>query len=208
MRRGEALRLRTPDGTAAAALIAWNAHDPSERLNHADTIKVQWTSALRRGRVLLSDMGRVLFSFTEDTGDGALHDALAGGTGPEDTDGEPRNTRDNLRLAAAKLGLGKRDVPPCVTLFAPVGVDDLRSGRFQWRTGARAPGDFVELRAEMDLHVDISNCRHPLDPDLALLPGPLEIVVWRSPPPGVDDACRTATAEARRAFENTDQLFA
>lgn len=191
LRMGEAVRLATPGGDAAAALVAWRKDDPSERLNVADTVKLQWTSRLRKGRVLFSDMGRVMLSVTEDSSGGA-HDALLGGTGLE-TGG--RNTRDNLMLAAGKLGLSERDIPPMVTFFAPVTVD--AGGRFVWNA-TRRPGEFVELRAEMDLLLAISNCRHPLDPD-ASDAGPLEVFVVRAPD---DDLSRTATAEARRGFEN------
>jgi len=183
--------IRGMGGDAAAALVAWRKDDPSERLNFADTVKLQWTSRLRKGRVLFSDMGRVMLSVTEDSSGGA-HDALLGGTGLE-TGG--RNTRDNLMLAAGKLGLSERDIPPLVTFFAPVTVD--ADGRFVWNA-TRRPGEFVELRAEMDLLLAISNCRHPLDPDTSDA-GPLEVFVVRA---SDDDLARTATAEARRGFEN------
>lgn len=65
--RGETVRLVNATGRSSASIIAWNAHDPSERINHADTVKVQWTAALRKGRVVLSDMGKVMVSITEDS---------------------------------------------------------------------------------------------------------------------------------------------
>ena len=209
LRRGEALRIVNTGGTSAAALVAWNADDTSERLNYADTIKVQWTAALRKGRILLSDMGRVLLSIVEDTS--GRHDALAGGSTAATTkaaygrDGL-RNTRDSFTLASAKLGLSRRDVPPCVTFFAPVSVDP--GGGLRWEEGIRRAGDFVDLRAEMDLLVALSNCPHPLDPARPYAPGPVELVRFRAPPAPSDDLCRTATAEAVRAFENTDSYLA
>ncbi len=193
LRTGEAVRLTTPGGDAAAALVAWAAADPSERLNYADTIKLQWSSRLQKGRVIFSDMGRVMLSIVEDSSGG--HDALLGGGGPDDSG--RRNTRDNLILAAAKLGLSARDIPPLVTFFAPVSVG--ADGCFAWHPTRRA-GDFVELRAEMDLLLAISNCRHPLDPDPGD-PGPLEVAVTQARV-AEDDLCRTATAEARRGFQN------
>ena len=192
LRVGEAVRLTTPAGDAAAALVAWSIADPSERLNYADTVKLQWTSRLGKGRVIFSDMGRVMLSIIEDTSGG--HDALMGGTGPE---AGGRNTRDNLILAAGKLGLSPRDIPALITFFAPVSVG--ADGRFAWRPTRRA-GEFVELRAEMDLIVALSNCRHPLDPDPGV-PGPVDVAVVRASV-GKDDFCRTATSEARRGFEN------
>src|SRR4051812_25019421 len=77
MRRGEGLRLIDVEGSGSAAFFAWSAADPSERLNHADTIKVQWTAKLAKGRILFSDMGRALVSIVEDTTGGG-HDALSG----------------------------------------------------------------------------------------------------------------------------------
>ena len=192
LRAGEFMRLTTPRGDAAAALVAWSTADPSERLNYADTVKLQWTSRLQKGRVIFSDMGRVMLSIVEDSSGG--HDALMGGTGPG-TGG--RNTRDNLIVAAGKLGLSSRDIPPLVTFFAPVAVD--ADGRFVWHPTRRA-GEFVEMRAEMDLLVALSNCRHPLDPD-PVVPGPLEVAVGQAHV-AEDDFCRTATTEARRGFEN------
>jgi hypothetical protein len=32
--------------------------DTSERINCADTVKVQWSAAISKGRVILSEMGR------------------------------------------------------------------------------------------------------------------------------------------------------
>jgi uncharacterized protein len=201
--RGEALRLINSSGLSCVSLLAWNSADTSERLNHADTIKVQWAASLRKGRVLLSDMGRVLFSIIEDTS--AAHDTLAGGSTPATNNArygtrDTRNTRDNFILAAGKLGLDRRDVMPCVSFFAPVSVD--ADGRFVWDANRRHAGDFVDLRAEMDLLMALSNCPHPLDPATTYAPQPVEIIRYAPEPAGADDLCRTASAEAVRAFEN------
>ena len=204
LNRGEALRLVNTDGTSCISLLAWRAADASERLNPADTIKVQWAATLRKGRVILSDMGRVLFSIVEDTTGGA-HDALAGGSTATTNEARYhtttlRNTRDNFILAAGKLGLDRRDVHPCISFFAPVHVD--AEGRFQWDAGHRQAGDFIDLRAEMDVLVALSNCPHPLDPSPAYTSGSAEIVRYRAESIRRDDLCRTASAEAARAFEN------
>jgi hypothetical protein len=204
LKRGEALRLVDLDGTSTAAFFAWSAADPSERLNPADTIKIQWTAKLGKGRILFSDMGRALVSIVEDTTDGA-HDALAGGSNAASTlarygVGAFRNTRDNLVLAATKLGLSRRDLSTLVSFFAPVGVRD--GGDFVWSAAAKTPGAFVDLRAEMDLLVALSFAPHPLDPSLTYSPGRIRLVRHRLPEAGPDDCCRTATAEAARAFDN------
>jgi urea carboxylase-associated protein 2 len=202
--RGEALRLLNTRGTSCISLLAWSRTDTSERLNHADTIKIQWAASLRKGRVILSDMGRVLFSIVEETTGGA-HDAIAGASTASTnaaryTDGTLRNTRDNFILAAGKLGLDRRDVHPCLSFFAPVSVDGV--GHFQWNEDRRNAGDFIDLRAEMDLVVALSNCPHPLDPSPSYDPGDVEIVRYQAEAIGEGDLCRTASAEAVRAFEN------
>lgn len=208
LKRGQALRIATPHGPAAVALVAWSLADTSERLNYADTIKIQWTAALGRGRVLFSDMGRVMLSLIEDSC--GAHDMIAGGStpgsAPRSGDGAPRrNTRDNFLLAAGKHGLSRRDLPPCVSFFAPVHTD--AEGRLDWDGARRQAGDFVDLRAEMDLIVALSNCPHPLDPEQGEPPA-VAVVRFAAPPAAADDPCRTATPEAVRGFENTDAAFA
>ncbi|MAU59395.1 MAG: urea carboxylase [Parvibaculum sp.] len=208
LKRGETLRIVNTHGTAGVSLLFYNDRDRSERFNAGDTVKIQWNARLSRGRVLFSDMGRVLASITDDTY--GRNDALTGGSSKMTNGaryGNPslRNTRDNFILLAAKNGLDKRDVPPCLTLFAPVGVDG--EGRFRWEGEGPQPGSRVDLRAELDLLVFVSNAPHPLAPgDYA--PKDIDLLVWKSPPPAPDDFCRTATEEAIRGFENNARYLA
>lgn len=199
--RGEALRLVNATGHSAVSLVAWREADPSERINTADTVKVQWRATLGKGRMILSDMGRAMLSLVEDTS--GHHDLLVGGSTAASAGGG-RNTRDNFVGAVGKLGLDRRDIPMAVTFFAPVTVR--HDGRFDWREGLRRRGDFVDLRAEVDLLVAFSNCPHPLDPDPR--PGPVEAIRFRPEPAGADDLCRNAGPEARRAYAALDRLFA
>ena len=199
---GETIRIVTGAEPSAVALLAWRRDDTSERLNTADTVKVQWTSALQKGRVVFSDMGRPMLSFVEDSC--GCHDALVGGSTASSNarryGEEKRNTRDNFLLAALKLGLEARDIPPCLTLFAPVRVD--AEGRFIWHKERRQGGDYVELRAEMELLLAVSNCPHPLDPAPDYSATSVEVLRIASAEAGDDDICRTATDEARRGFDN------
>lgn len=205
--RGERLRIVNPGGRAAASTLLWNADDVSERYNAGDTVKIQWRALLGKGDLLFSDMGRVLASIVEDSGAG--HDALVGGstraTNEKRYGAGLRNTRDNFCLAAAKLGLTRRDVMPCIAFFAPVATTP--DGALGWRGGAVAPGSFVELRAEMNLLAALSNCPHPYDPHDDYAPGPAEVTLWRGLPVEAGDLCRAASEEAVRGFENTDALF-
>jgi urea carboxylase-associated protein 2 len=204
--RGQTLRVVNTAGASSVSLLLWNAHETSERFNAADTVKLQWTVNVGAGLLLLSDMGRAMASITGDGG--ARHDMLAGGStaasnvrryGP----GTRRNTRDNFRLAAGKHGLGPRDIPPCLTLFADVRTD--ASERLGWH-GTGAPGAAIDLRAEMDVLVALSNCPHPLDTSPAYAPQPVDAIIWEAGPAGADDLCRTSSPEAVRAFENNGRM--
>ena len=201
MAKGESLRIVNDTGVASVSVLIWNARDTSERLNPADTMKVQWTSRIGGGRLLLSDMGRVLAAITADTA--GMHDCLTGGSTPASNARKyagrvHRSSLDNFLLAAGKLGLSPRDVGPCITFFAPVVTD--AAGRLHWEE-TRKPGQHVELRAEMDLIVSLSNCPHPLDPESGGPGAPISLILWHAPETA-QDWCRTATAEARRAYEN------
>ena len=206
LNHGEALRIVNTTGTSAVSLLAWNASDTSERLNLVDTMKISWSISIAKGRILYTDMGRVALSVIEDTT--GAHDAVVGPTtqasmqkalGP----GNWRNSRDNFLAATAKLGLSRRDLHPCINFFAPVGVD--ASGKFIWQVGARTAGDFVDLRAEMDLWIIVSNAGHPLDPELTAIPGAVDVMRFCLPQAASDDICRTSGPEAARAFEFTER---
>jgi uncharacterized protein len=201
MNPGEVLRLQASGTGSSLSLAAWSATDRSERLNLPDTVKVQWTTNLGKGRVLFSDMGRVMLSITEDSS--GAHDVLTGGSAATGA-GTPlqRNTRENMILAAAKLGLDRRDLPMLLTFFAPVRVD--AEGRFFWNAALLSGQDWVELRAEMPLVLALSNTRHPADPATGDVP-PVTATLQAARTVPDDDLCRTATAEAIRGFQNNER---
>jgi urea carboxylase-associated protein 2 len=201
LKRGDAIRITNPAATPGAALLLWNADDVSERYNAGDTVKLQWTTKLTTGRLLFSDMGRVLAAITADSGAG--HDSIIGANSSTQT-GAGRNGRENLRAAAAKFGLTRKDVGPCLSLFSSISTDE--EGRFHYN-GAPPAGAMVELRAEMNLLVALSNTPHALSP-VTQATGPVELVIYHAAPPGPDDFCRNFTGEAKRGFINTDEVFA
>lgn len=207
VRKGQILRLINAGGAATPALIALNADLPSERLNTGDTAKVQWNAYLGKGRLVYSEMGRVLFSIVEDTC--GYHDLVAGASTATSVarrfadDPYRTNARDNFILALGKFGLGKRDVVPCISFFT--GIDVIDGSRLKWLGSVSKPGDFVDLRAEMNVLVAVSNTSHPLNPDGA--EGAVEALVWAGPPAATDDVCRTSCEEAVRAFVNTDDFL-
>ncbi|MEM7694187.1 MAG: urea amidolyase associated protein UAAP1 [Pseudomonadota bacterium] len=206
VKMGETLSIEAAEPSEGVSFLCWSAADPSERLNPPDTIKVQWTAAMGRGRVLLSDMGRAMVSITGGP-EGAM-DCIAGISTPHANaakygDKHIPSAADHFVRAAAKHGLSERDVSAAVTLFAPVTVRE--AGALGWAGDGGMTGRF-DLRAEMDILVALSNCPHPLGPSETFEPAPIGVTVWASAPVPDDDLCRTATPEAERAFENNAAL--
>ncbi len=210
--RGSRLRLIDLKGDACASLMVFNAEMPSERLNVADTVKVQWNAYLGQGKLLLSDMGRVMMSFLEDSA--GTHDAFCGTSnattnavkyGEGSNSGPCPSGRDRFLLGAAKHGLKRRDVHPCVNLFKTAIIAE--DGTIVPQVGPYEPGRSVVLRAEMDVIVVIANCPHVLDPRPDYTVTPLRTTAWRGPITPGDDPIRTATPEGLRAFLNVEDYF-
>ncbi|MDX3579370.1 urea amidolyase associated protein UAAP1 [Streptomyces sp. FL07-04A] len=205
--RGTELRLTDLHGDACAHLLLFAADRPWERLNVADTVKVQWNAYLGEGVLLLSDQGRVLASVVVDTT--GRHDALCGtSTLVRNTerygDGAPQSPspagRELFKLAAAKNGLEPRDLPPSLSFFQGVRVGE--DGALDF-TGSAGPGGSVTLRAEQDVTVLIANVPHPCDPRPQYVSTALEVLAWRAGPTRPGDPLWDATPEGRRAFLNT-----
>jgi uncharacterized protein len=122
--RGSRIRLEDVTGEACAHVLLYNAVEPWERLNVADTMKIPWQAYLGTGHPLLSGEGRVLATVVAD--DAGRHDALGGtstaaanrvkygGSAPQ---GPSPSGRELFILAAAKHGLTPRDLPPSISFF-------------------------------------------------------------------------------------------
>jgi uncharacterized protein YcgI (DUF1989 family) len=187
--RGTHLRMRDLDGAACAHVMLYNAEAPWERLNVADTVKIPWRAYLGTGHPLLSDQGRVLATIVAD--DSGRHDAVCGG-GPE--------ARERFINLAAKHGLEPRDLPPTISFFQGVRVQDDGSLTYLGSAGA---GCAVTLRCELPVIALIADVRHPVAPVDAMEVTPLEVLAWRGNPALPGDPLLDATPELHRALENT-----
>jgi len=205
--RGSTIRLTDRDGDACAHVLLYNADQPWERLNVADTVKVPWQAYPSAGDPLLSDQGRVLASIVADTS--GAHDAICGTSTRARNeqrygDGSPQGPspagRELLLLAAAKHGLGPRDIAPVMSFFK--GARVAPDGALHPASDTPA-GAFVELRAELPLIVLIANVPHPLDPREDYVCTTLVVLAWKGAPTRADDPLWSSTPEIERAFLNT-----
>ena len=212
LNRGARLRLTDLQGDACVSMLAFNAEQPVERLNVADTLKVQWNAYLGAGRLVLSDMGRVMFSILEDTTEG--HDAFCGASnaaanarryGDGFNHGAHPNARDRFLIALTKYGMGRKDIHPCINWFKAVSIAD--DGSTELAVGPFPPGRHLTLRAEMDLIVVLANCPHVLDPRDDYAVTPVRATAWRGPITPETDLIRNATPEGQRAFLNVEDYY-
>ena len=205
--RGTRVRLEDVTGEACSHVLLYNALEPWERLNVADTVKIPWQAYLGAGHPLLSGDGRVLATIVAD--DSGRHDALCGTTtaagnqaryGGSAPHGPSPSGRELFTLAAAKRGLAPRDLPPSVSFFQGVRVGPDGGLTF---AGSAGPGKSVELLAELPLVILIANTAHPVDPRPQYACGPLRVHAWRSRPTAPGDPRWQATPEAQRYYLNT-----
>jgi uncharacterized protein len=212
LNRGTRLRISNLEGDGCANILLYNADRPIERLNVADTVKVQWNAYLEKRKLLLSDMGRVLMSILDDTS--GRHDTLCGASsaksniakyGQGENYSDCPNARDRFLLALLKFGLGKKDIAPNINFFKTVRVQDDGGLKFIDSPGKR--GEFVELRAEMNVLFIAANTPHVLDPRPRYTGTPLRFTAWRGPITPENDPIRGASPESIRAFQNTEDYF-
>jgi uncharacterized protein len=212
LNRGARLRLMDLGGDGCASMLLFNAERPIERLNIADTAKVQWNGYVSEGSLLLSDMGKVLMSVLEDSSGG--HDLFCGCSNEESNRrkygdgsnwGPYPNARDRFSLGVAKFGLGRKDIHPCINWFKPVLIE--HDGATRWPGTPMVTGQQVTLRAEMNVIVVIANCPHVLDPRRTYGATPIRVVAWRGDVTPDNDPIRNKTPEGLRAFLNVEEEF-
>ncbi|AKJ29774.1 urea amidolyase associated protein UAAP2 [Caldimonas brevitalea] len=190
VRAGQTLRILDLEGNQAVDTLFYSAADPEERYSAADTIARNARLYLGAGSRLYSSEGRVMLTITADTC--GRHDTLGGACSAESNTTryalEKRSMhscRDSFLHAmchcheATSRRLGKRDLAPNINFFMNVPVTP--QGDLQFADGISAPGKYVELRAEMDVVVLISNCPQLNNPCNAYNPTPIRLLVWDRP---------------------------
>lgn len=181
--RGQVLRIIDLEGQQGLDFLCYNAANPEERYNAANSIKKAATLNLTRGHVLYSDAARAMATIIEDT---CGHNDTIAGACSEQTNwlfyGQNRSVgscRANFLQAMEEFGLGRRDIVANVNFFVTVPVAP--DGSIPASTFGEAPsvaGDFVDLRAEMDLLCFISNCPQVNNPCSGGRPTAIQVVIW------------------------------
>jgi urea carboxylase-associated protein 1 len=186
LRRGQIFRIVDLEGNQAVDTLFYDAHDPGERYSSCDTIRAQGGIYLTTGTRLMSNEGRALLTIMADTC--GCHDTLGGACSAESNQVRyalekkyMHNCRDSFLLALAELGrdMTKRDLASNINFFMNVPVTP--DGSLSFADGVSAPGRYVEMRAETDVLVLISNCPQLNNPCNAYNPTPVRLLVWDPP---------------------------
>ncbi len=181
--RGETFRIVDLEGNQAVDTLFFNAANSEERYSAADTVRSQARLYLTTGTQLLSNDGNVMLTLTADTC--GRHDTLGGACSAESNTvryaldkRHMHSCRDNFLLGLARSGVGltKRDLPSNINFFMNVPVTP--AGQLTFADGISAAGRYVEMRAEMDVIVLISNCPQLNNPCNAYNPTPVRVMVW------------------------------
>jgi uncharacterized protein len=184
VKQGETFRILDLEGNQAADTLFFNADDPHERYSACDTVREQGNVFITAGTVLMSDLCRPMLTVTADTV--GRHDTLGGACATESNTVRyalekfsMHACRDSFLLAVAEnehYGLDKRDIAHNINFFMNVPVT--AEGGLTFADGLSAPGKYVEMHAEMNVIVLISNCPQLNNPCNAYNPTPVEVLIW------------------------------
>ena len=176
---GDRLRLIDLKGRQAVDFLCYNAHDAAERYNAANTLKLNNNIYLGEGSVLWSVRARKMMTIVEDTC--GSHDTLYGCCSIEVDEvrfgkTKTQGCQSNFEAELAKHGMGEKDMVANINFFMYVPVE--ADGAVAIAEGISKPGDYVDLRAEMDLLVVISNCPERDNQAAGFEPTPIRAIVY------------------------------
>ena len=202
----------TPTGDACVHLVVHHARATAERLNVADTVKVQWQAYLGPGAVLLSDMGRAMMTIVADTS--GRHDALCGATSAavarqrygqsgihSATPDRPRAAHRRRRQARPRRRATCRPASTCSSR-RPSRAD----GALRFDGAPRAGHGSRPARRDGRRRDARQRARTRSTTRPAYTSSTVRVTAWRGRRTAADDPLRASSPERRRAYENTDEL--
>jgi urea carboxylase-associated protein 1 len=181
--QGQYVRIVDLEGNQAVDTIFYNAHDYADRYSAQDTIREQGNVYLTTGTSLVSTSGNVLLTITADTC--GRHDTLGGACATESNmvrydlcKGHMHACRNSFLKGIQQWnrGMDKRDITSNINFFMNVPVTP--DGNLTFEDGVSDAGKYVELRAEMDVLMVISNCPQLNNPCNGYNPTPVQILIW------------------------------
>ncbi len=160
LERGQVLRVIDPEGSQVSDLLAFAADDVRETLSNGRTFDYEETLRMGAGNRLWSNRSQIMLSIVEDTV--GTHDFLltpcSEATFRHFYPEQPvhRGCFGNLAEALAPFGIEPDQIPCAFNVFmnVPVAPD----GKLRVDPPVSKPGDYICLRAEMDLIIGLTAC--------------------------------------------------
>ena len=178
--KGQTLRIVDTEGNQAVDFLLYSTADDAERYSAQDTVAAQGNLFLREGTVLRSNEGRAMMTIADTSVE--YHDTVGGACSCEsNTLRYGHHTKaqhacvENFLEANLTEGRGKRDIVSNINFFMNVPVEE--DGSLGIVDGISAPGLTVDLYAEMDVTVVVSNCPQINNPCNAFNPTPVRMIV-------------------------------
>jgi uncharacterized protein YcgI (DUF1989 family) len=183
LEKGQVLRVIDPEGEQVSDVVAFASGgsgraDVSEWLSSGRTIDYNNTIYVTSGHVLYSNRSKPMFTILEDRV--GRHDFLLTPCSPETFEilyegheGYHPSCFENLAHTLERFGVGGDDIPTTFNVF--MNVEVLRSGELRIKPPLSKPGDFIDLRAEMDLVVGVTACSAEKSNNHALKPIDVEV---------------------------------
>ena len=183
LKKGQTFRIVDMEGNQAADTTFYNADNPQNHFSATRTIVGQKNIYLTTGSILRTESGEPMLEITADqTG---RHDTLGGSCSCQSN--MVRYAREKLYMHSCRDSFmlqfslqderySKRDLAPNINFFMNVPVT--KEGGLEFTDGVSAPGNYVEMRALMDVMVLMSNCPQLNNPCNAYNPTPVEVLIW------------------------------
>ena len=179
MRRGQVLRFVDVEGQQVPDLACFNQHDLTEHLNLGNSLLLNKRREFRKGDVLYSVTCNPMMTVMDySNGESYSYGPMCSEELNRIRYGVPgtRNCRDNFAMALAPWGFNRLQIPNAFVPFMRVTVGP--DGTMEIQEPTSQPGDFYDLRAEMDLLVAISNCPQERNPCNAFKPTPTGVIIY------------------------------
>lgn len=160
LERGQVLKVIDPQGEQVADLIAFARPDSGEWLSSGRSLDYSNTIYLTSGHILYSNRSEPMFTILEDTV--GRHDFLLTPCSLEmfrilyKVEGHHPSCFENLARNLAPFGITGDQIPTTFNIFMNVNIAP--EGTLSVDPPRSAAGDFITLRAEMDLVVGLTAC--------------------------------------------------
>lgn len=173
VKKGQVVRVAEVEGGQIVDFVVLNADNTRERFSQARTKANQGKIYVTKGDKLYSRFNTVMMTITEDTY--GIHDLQYGMCSKwVYTSSEYKGFASSLQVggglgkpsfgcfeilidALSPYGIAPEDIPEPLNIFQTVEIDP-KTGRMAILPGRSKPGDYIELRAEINCLIGASAC--------------------------------------------------